>query len=28
VVDGQQAATFLSDIGAILAEPGVVLTMV
>jgi len=28
VVDGQQAATFLADIGAILAEPGVVLTMV
>ena len=27
VVDGQQAATFLADIGAILAEPGVVLTM-
>jgi len=28
VVDGQQAATFLADIGAILVEPGVVLTMV
>ncbi|MET4581828.1 2-oxoisovalerate dehydrogenase E2 component (dihydrolipoyl transacylase) [Conyzicola nivalis] len=28
VVDGQQAATFLADIGAILAEPGVVLSMV
>ena len=28
VVDGQQAATFLADIGAILAAPGIVLTMV
>ena len=28
VVDGQQAATFLADIGAILADPAVVLTMV
>lgn len=28
VLDGQQAAVFLADIGAILAEPGIVLTMV
>jgi 2-oxoisovalerate dehydrogenase E2 component (dihydrolipoyl transacylase) len=28
VVDGQQAATLLADIGSILAEPGLVLTMV
>ena len=28
VVDGQQAATFLADIGAILAQPGTVLAMV
>ena len=28
LVDGEQGARFLSDIGAILAEPGVVLTMV
>jgi 2-oxoisovalerate dehydrogenase E2 component (dihydrolipoyl transacylase) len=28
VIDGQQAATFLADIGAILAQPGIVLAMV
>ena len=28
LVDGQQGATFLADVGTILAEPGMVLTMV
>jgi pyruvate dehydrogenase E2 component (dihydrolipoamide acetyltransferase) len=28
MVDGEQGSRFLADIGAILAEPGIVLTMV
>jgi 2-oxoisovalerate dehydrogenase E2 component (dihydrolipoyl transacylase) len=28
LVDGEQGSRFLADIGAILAEPGMILTMV